>query len=97
LPELAAVGSHFRRVVRRIFDKWAPQDRIAPAYDTKEAKMAQISFWARGDSATANNASINSQGTNKVATTQLKFVSGPSGDLNLDHVSGGGIDQTRRS
>ena len=48
-----------------------------------------ISFWARGDSASANNSEINSMGTNKVATTQLTFESsGANGDTKFDFNGG---------
>lgn len=51
-----------------------------------------ISFWARGDSSSANNSEINSMGTNKVATTQLTFESsGPGGDTKFDF-NGGASD-----
>lgn len=46
--------------------------------------MATISFFARGDSNTANNAALNAQNTNTVATTEITFSSGTSGDLNLE-------------
>lgn len=48
-----------------------------------------ISFWARGDSAKANNSEINSSGTSKVATTQLTFESdGANGDTKFDFNDG---------
>ncbi len=58
--------------------------------------MTTISFWARGDSNTANNASINSVGTSQVPVTELTFVAtpgsgvgaDPDGDIILDYVSG---------
>ena len=51
--------------------------------------MAELSLWARGDSSSANNASINSENTNKTPTTELTFTSGTSGNLELDYNDGG--------
>ncbi len=52
--------------------------------------MTEISVWARGDSSSANNASINSQGISKTPTTELTFTSGASGNVTLDY--NGGLD-----
>lgn len=46
--------------------------------------MAEISFYARTDSNTANNASLNVVNTGQAPTTLLTFTSGASGDLTLD-------------
>jgi Hint domain len=61
--------------------------------------MATFSVWARGDSSTANNASLNVQGTNKTPTTLLTFSddydgdgTGGDGDLNLDIFISGAED-----
>jgi len=51
--------------------------------------MATASFYARGDSSTANNAYLNVQGTNTTPTTTLVFSSGDSGDLLLEYNNGG--------
>ncbi|MEP2532023.1 Hint domain-containing protein [Shimia sp.] len=53
--------------------------------------MATISFFARGDSNTANNAALNAQNTNTTPTTEITFSSGASGDLNLEP-NGGAAD-----
>ena len=58
--------------------------------------MAQLSFWARGDSSTANNASLNVEATNQTPTTLLTFETwGTSGDLSLD-LNGGLPDPDTR-
>lgn len=46
--------------------------------------MAEISFFARTDSSTAGNASLNVVNTSQAPVTQLTFTSGTSGDLTLD-------------
>ncbi len=43
-----------------------------------------MTFYARGDSSSANNAALNVSGTSKTPTTLLTFTSGTSGDLRLD-------------
>jgi len=53
--------------------------------------MTTKTFYARGDSSSANNASLNATGTNKVPTTELVFSSGATGDILLDY-AGGGFD-----
>ncbi|WP_127114842.1 Hint domain-containing protein [Shimia sediminis] len=53
--------------------------------------MATISFYARGDSNSANNAALNAQNTNTVPTTEITFSSGVSGDLQLE-TNGGAPD-----
>lgn len=53
--------------------------------------MATISFFARGDSATANNSYLNATGNTQVPTTELVFDSGDTGDLVLDY-NGGAVD-----
>ncbi|MBC2837312.1 Hint domain-containing protein [Paragemmobacter straminiformis] len=50
--------------------------------------MATLSFYARGDSSTANNAALNVSGTSKTPTTLLTFTSGTTGDLRLDYNGG---------
>lgn len=45
--------------------------------------MAELTFYARGDSSSANNAEINAQGTNSTATTELVFSDQAGGDLEL--------------
>jgi hypothetical protein len=51
--------------------------------------MAEFTVWARGDSSSANNASINSENTNQTPTTELTFTSGATGDLELEFNDGG--------
>lgn len=59
--------------------------------------MISISFWARGDNSTANNASINSLNTSQFPVTELTFVAVPGasepddpyGDIILDPNNGG--------
>ncbi|WP_343117376.1 Hint domain-containing protein [Ostreiculturibacter nitratireducens] len=53
--------------------------------------MASISFYARVDSETAKNGTINVQPTSTYPTTELTFTSGDGGDLALDF-NDGGID-----
>ena len=53
--------------------------------------MATLSFYARGDSSTANNASLNVENANQQPTTLITFDSGPSGDLVLEG-NGGSVD-----
>lgn len=50
--------------------------------------MATLSFYARGDSSTANNAALNVSGTSKTPTSLLTFTSGTTGDLRLDYNGG---------
>lgn len=50
--------------------------------------MVEITFIARGDSSTANNAALNVQDTNKTPTTSLTFQSGENGDIQLDFNGG---------
>lgn len=50
-----------------------------------------MTFYARGDSSSANNAALNAQGANKVATTELEFTSAPGGNFVLDY-NGGAAD-----
>lgn len=54
--------------------------------------MPDLSFYARTDSNTANNASLNVVNTGQAPTTLLTFTSGTSGDLKLDIAPGGGVD-----
>lgn len=49
-----------------------------------------FSVWARGDSNTANNASLNVQSTNQQPTTLLTFEATPGGDEVLDFNKGAG-------
>jgi hypothetical protein len=51
--------------------------------------MSTLTYYGRGLSGTANNAVLNVQNVNTTATTELVFSSGVSGDLVLDHNSGG--------
>ncbi|WP_282157193.1 Hint domain-containing protein [Shimia thalassica] len=53
--------------------------------------MATISFFARGDSNTANNAALNAENTNTTPTTEITFSSGASGNLLLEP-NGGNTD-----
>ncbi|MDO9525325.1 MAG: Hint domain-containing protein [Gemmobacter sp.] len=50
--------------------------------------MTEISFYARGDSSSANNAAVNVQGTSTTPTTLLTFSSGATGDIRLDYNNG---------
>ena len=50
--------------------------------------MPDISFYARGDSSSANNAAVNAQGTSTTPTTLLTFSSGTAGDIRLDYNNG---------
>jgi len=50
--------------------------------------MTELSFYARGDSSTANNAALNVKGTSTTPTTLLTFSSGESGDVQLDYNDG---------
>lgn len=53
--------------------------------------MTTISFYARGDGSSANNASLNVESKSQQPTTLITFNSGPSGDIILDG-NGGGVD-----
>ncbi len=53
--------------------------------------MTTISFYARGDGSSANNAALNVENTNKQPTVLLTFDSGPSGDIVLGY-NGGAAD-----
>ena len=53
--------------------------------------MATISFYARGDRNTANNAALNAQNTNSTPTTEITFSSGTNGNLQLE-TNGGAAD-----
>jgi hypothetical protein len=69
---------------------------VADEQDKGET-MISISFWARGDNATAANSSINSLNTSTVPVTELTFVAVPGasepndpyGDILLDPNNGG--------
>jgi hypothetical protein len=47
-----------------------------------------LSFYARGDSSSANNAALNVKNTSQQPTVQLTFDSGPTGDLLLEYNGG---------
>ena len=47
-----------------------------------------VSYYARGDSNSANNAALNVSTTSKVPTTQLTFTSGATGDIKLEFNGG---------
>ena len=53
--------------------------------------MTTLSFYARGDASTANNASLNVENKSQQPTVQITFNSGASGDIILD-ANGGGVD-----
>ncbi|SFR47574.1 Hint domain-containing protein [Yoonia tamlensis] len=55
--------------------------------------MTTVTFYARGDSATANNASLNITNTSQLPTTTLVFDSGANGDVLLDYVAPAGAGQ----
>ncbi len=50
--------------------------------------MTTISFYARGDGSSANNASLNVENTSQQPTTLITFDSGPSGDIVLEYNGG---------
>lgn len=50
--------------------------------------MTEIVFYARGDSSTANNASINTQSLIATPVAELRFVSTADGDIILDYNDG---------
>lgn len=50
--------------------------------------MAEITFFARGDSGTANNPTLNVRPLSQVPTTALTFTSGETGDIQLDFNDG---------
>ena len=50
-----------------------------------------MTFYARGDNSSANNAAPNALGTNNVASTELEFTSAPGGDFVLEY-NGGASD-----
>jgi len=47
--------------------------------------IVTTTFYARGDSSSANNAALNAQGTNKVAVTTLEFQAAAGGDIILEY------------
>jgi hypothetical protein len=53
--------------------------------------MTTLSFYARGDGSSANNAALNVENTSQQPTVQLTFDSGPTGDLVLEY-NGGAAD-----
>ncbi len=53
--------------------------------------MTTLSFYARGDGSTANNAALNVDSKSQQPTVQITFNSGASGDIILD-ANGGGVD-----
>lgn len=53
--------------------------------------MTTISFYARGDASSANNASLNVESKTQQPTVQITFNSGASGDIILE-ANGGGVD-----
>ena len=53
--------------------------------------MTTLSFYARGDGSSANNAALNIETLSQQATTLITFDSGPTGDLVLE-ANGGGVD-----
>ncbi len=53
--------------------------------------MTSLTFYARGDSSSANNGALNAENTNTTPTTTLEFQSGATGDVILDY-AGGGFD-----
>lgn len=50
--------------------------------------MTTVSFYARGDSSSANNAALNVQGTSTTPVTLLSFSSSSGGDIKLDYNGG---------
>ncbi|SLN44715.1 hypothetical protein PEL8287_02278 [Roseovarius litorisediminis] len=53
--------------------------------------MTTLSFYARGDGSTANNAALNIENTSQQPTTLITFDSGPTGDIVLES-NGGDVD-----
>lgn len=53
--------------------------------------MTTLSFYARGDGSSANNAALNVENTSQQPTTLITFDSGLTGDVVLE-ANGGGID-----
>ncbi len=50
--------------------------------------MTTLSFYARGDGSSANNAALNVENTSQQPTVLITFDSGPTGDLVLEHNGG---------
>lgn len=52
--------------------------------------MTEVTYYARGDSSSANNASLNAQGTSTTPTTELTFTNldSPTNDIQLDFNGG---------
>ncbi len=50
--------------------------------------MTTLSFYARGDGSSANNADLNVENKNQQPTVQITFDSGPTGDLVLEYNGG---------
>ena len=53
--------------------------------------MASLSFFARGDGSSANNAALNVDSKSQQATVEITFESGATGDIVLDD-NGGDVD-----
>ena len=53
--------------------------------------MASLSFFARGDGSSANNAALNVDSKSQQATVEITFESGATGDIVLDG-NGGDVD-----
>lgn len=53
--------------------------------------MGTLSFYARGDGSSANNAALNIQNPSQQPTVQITFDSGPTGDVVLES-NGGDVD-----
>lgn len=53
--------------------------------------IVTTTFYARGDSSSANNSSLNAQGTNQVPVTTLEFQATAGGDIILEY-NGGAAD-----
>lgn len=63
--------------------------RRAATRDRGGTRRMPFSVWARGDSASANNAEINAESTNQTPTTKLTFAAlGPTGDEKLEFNGG---------
>jgi hypothetical protein len=63
---------------------------LAGADGAKGADVTEVTYYARGDSSSANNASLNAQGTSTTPTAELTFTNldSPTNDILLDFNGG---------
>lgn len=73
---------------RYLFRVWKKGGGTPHNFLDARTVMTTISFYARGDSSSANNAALNVQGTSTTPVTLLSFSSSGGGDIKLDYNGG---------